>query len=110
MSNIMDTQLHPGERLVTLPNGNLVLHMRNGQTSEYTPEEWAEYMADFNMSTVELLDSLLAGVSGRNMVATSELIDALLDIRKAAVGTENGMRTAIDMWRNAMDQLNEVAL
>lgn len=106
----MDTQLHPGERLVTLPNGNLVLHMRNGNVMEYTPEEWAEYIADFHMSTVELIDSLLAGVSGRNMVQTSELIDALLDIRKAAVGTETGLRNAIDMWRNAVDQLNDLGV
>jgi hypothetical protein len=102
MSNIMDTQLHPGERLVTLPNGNLALHMRNGNVSEYTPEEWAEYIADFHMSTVELIDSLLAGVSGRNMVQTSELIDALLDIRKSAVGTETGLRHALDMWQAAI--------
>lgn len=93
----------PGERLVTLADGTLRLTMRNGTMQDFTPEEWEEFRADFNehMEASQFVDCVIDSLTGRDLVSTSEMIDALLDIRNRVARTEAGAKNAVRMWMEA---------
>lgn len=88
----------PGESIATLPNGNILLTMRNGNTHEFTPSEWNEHNEEFmdDLPVSEMIDLLLNEIKGRQTVQTSEMIDGLLDLRQRAVRMEQGFKNAVD--------------
>lgn len=107
--------LLPGESVATLPNGNIVLTMRNGTTQEFTPDEWADYNAEFmsNLSTVDMVLMLMDSIRLRDIVPTSEVIDALLDIRQRAIEQERGAHEMSRLWSRAnrkVDYLSELLI
>ena len=94
----------PGEQLVTLADGTLRLTMRNGDMRDFTPDEWEEFRIDFNenLPASELIDCVIDTLKGRGLVSTSEMIDALLDVRNRAVRTEDGLKNAVRMWTQGL--------
>lgn len=105
--------LLPGESVANLPNGNVVLTMRNGTTKEFTPDEWADFNDDFmsNLSTGDMVLMLMDSIRLRDIVPTSEMIDALLDIHKRALEQERGAHEMSRLWSRAnrkVDYLSEL--
>lgn len=94
----MQPKLLPGESVATLPNGNILLTMRNGNSHEFSPEEWEEHQADFheNLEVTAMIDMMLESIKHRQTVQVSEMIDGLLDLRQRAASVEQGFKNAVD--------------
>lgn len=108
MKRINDPRVLPGEALYELPNGQVRLVTRSGSHCDWTLSEWDEYITEYNenLCSVDRIDFLIDSIRSRDLVATSEVIDALLDLRVVAAREREAHKRTVGMWMAEVERGN----
>lgn len=108
MNLITDPRILPGEALYALPNGQVRLIARNGTAADFTVSEWEDYITEYNenMRMTDRIDILLDTLRGRDIVPTSEVVDALLDLRLHAVDDHQGRLNIVRAYTDLLQRVS----